>query len=173
MKFYAGIGSRMTPAEVLAYMEGLAGRLRNEGWWLRSGHAPGADQAFERGAGPVAQVYTPWPFFESGVRMVADELYANPTPEAHEHAAAYHPHWYSLKPGAKKLMARNSHQVLGYDLRTPVRFLVCWTPGARGEGGTGQAIRIARDLGIPVFDLAVERYPLDLIHTAVLGWESL
>jgi len=32
--------------------------------------------------------------------------------------------------------------------------VVCWTPGARGRGGTGSAIRLARSRGIPVHDLA-------------------
>ncbi len=56
-------------------------------------------------------------------------------------------------------MARNCYQVLGEDLSTPVDFVVCWTPdGAESEtsrktGGTGQAIRIAADLGIRVYNL--------------------
>jgi hypothetical protein len=32
--------------------------------------------------------------------------------------------------------------------------VVCWTPGARGRGGTGSAIRLARSREIPVHDLA-------------------
>ncbi|HRY03076.1 MAG TPA: hypothetical protein P5256_08115, partial [Beijerinckiaceae bacterium] len=33
-------------------------------------------------------------------------------------------------------------------------FVICWTKDARGGGGTGQAIRLARAHGVPVFDLA-------------------
>ncbi len=47
---YAGIGSRQTPSEMLSLMESLAGRLAADGWVLRSGASPGADQAFFRGA---------------------------------------------------------------------------------------------------------------------------
>ena len=50
-------------------------------------------------------------------------------------------------------MARNSYQVLGRNLDDPVEFVICWTPGGSGSGGTGQAIRIAKDYQIPVFDL--------------------
>ncbi len=32
--------------------------------------------------------------------------------------------------------------------------VVCWTPGGRGRGGTGSAIRLARSREIPVHDLA-------------------
>ena len=54
-------------------------------------------------------------------------------------------------------MARNALQVLGTDGQTPVDFIMCWTPNGSGSGGTGQAIRIARALNIPVFDLGHQR----------------
>ena len=53
-------------------------------------------------------------------------------------------------------MARNCHQVLGQDLKTPVDFIVCWTKDGGESGGTGQALRIARDLNIPVYNLYFE-----------------
>jgi hypothetical protein len=34
--------------------------------------------------------------------------------------------------------------------------VICYTPGGRSGGGTGQAIRVAELYGIPVFDLARE-----------------
>jgi len=46
------------------------------------------------------------------------------------------------------------HQILGADLRSPVEMVVCWTPGARGRGGTGSGICLARSREIPVHDLA-------------------
>lgn len=54
-----------------------------------------------------------------------------------------------------KLHARNCYQVLGADLRTPTQFVICWTPRGSGEGGTGQALRIAKAYNIPIFDLAI------------------
>lgn len=58
-------------------------------------------------------------------------------------------------------MARNSQQILGWGCASQEsEFVICWTQdGATKEttqrtGGTGQAIRIAIDLGIPVFNLA-------------------
>lgn len=50
MKYYAGIGSRNTPADILDLMTHLARRLDSRGYTLRSGGADGADAAFERGA---------------------------------------------------------------------------------------------------------------------------
>jgi hypothetical protein len=47
---YAGIGARKTPEEVLQVMERAGRILGSRGYTLRSGHAAGADMAFERGA---------------------------------------------------------------------------------------------------------------------------
>ncbi len=55
--------------------------------------------------------------------------------------------------GAKKLMSRNSYQVMGYTLNINTNFIICYTENGSGKGGTGQAIRIARSMGIPVFDV--------------------
>jgi hypothetical protein len=51
------------------------------------------------------------------------------------------------------LMARNTHQVLGRDCRTPSLVVVCWTRGAREVGGTAQAMRIARYYEVPIVNL--------------------
>lgn len=154
---YAGIGSRKTPAVILERMTLAAQRLAGMGYVLRSGGADGADTAFERGAGDRKEIFLPWRGFNgNGSSFVVPER------EAEEVAAAIHPAWDKLSPGAKKLMARNSHQILGADLRTPVDFVVAWTPdGAETEdergtatGGTGQAIALASRWGIPVFNFA-------------------
>jgi hypothetical protein len=50
-------------------------------------------------------------------------------------------------------MARNSFQVLGEDLETPATCVICWTPGGKGDGGTGQALRIARHYDVPIIDI--------------------
>ena len=42
--------------------------------------------------------------------------------------------------------------MLGLDLNTPSNFIICWTEDGKGQGGTGQALRIARDYDIPCFD---------------------
>lgn len=153
---YAGIGSRSAPSGVLRVAEDGARMLREAGWTLRSGHAPGCDQAFEVGAGLAAEVFLPWPEFESGVPTVARHVEPWPAAWAYRMAAHFHPAWGRLGSGARALHARNCHEVLGVDLMDPVRFVVCWVPSGR-EGGTGQALRIARALSIPVFFLSRDR----------------
>ena len=80
-------------------------------------------------------------------------------------AEAAHPVWRFLKPGAKKLHMRNVHQVLGDSSdRTPSEFVLCWTPEAKGQGGTAEAITIARFHNIPVYDVAS-----DVVRNVVAG----
>ena len=160
MRSYAGIGSRRTPAPILGLFTQLASQLAERGYLLRSGHASGADQAFERGADRQAEVYLPWPKFEEAVQCAAGYVQRGPSPDAVTMAAVHHPAWERLGRGARSLHARNCHQILGRDLNDPASFVVCWTPdGATTDpgpstGGTGQALRIAAAHGIPVFNLA-------------------
>lgn len=159
-KSYAGIGSRRTPDDVLELMRLLARKLAVEGWRLRSGHAPGADLAFERGALGHADIFLPWPHFNSG-EVVDGTQWVRPTAEAIQIAIDVHPIGEHLSSAALALHARNSHQILGPTLDDPSRFVVCWTnDGAtvnptRATGGTGQAILLAAREKITVFNLQV------------------
>ncbi len=149
-KYYAGIGSRNTPKEVLSLFEKVGKYLVNKGYILRSGGAKGADKSFEVGCDKVngkKEIYLPWYRFENSnsLLIVSDK-------KAFEIAEQFHPYWHNLSQGARKLQARNSHQVLGLDLNTPSKFILCWTKGGKSQGGTGQAIRIAKHYNIPIFD---------------------
>lgn len=68
-------------------------------------------------------------------------------------ARHFHPAWDRCSQGAQKLHTRNVPQVLGQTLSSPVKFVLCWTKDGGASGGTGQAIRIANALGIPVLNL--------------------
>lgn len=148
-RFYTGIGSRQTPASVQRTMTLIGRELSFHNMILRSGGADGADAAFEEGADPgKKEIFLPWFRFNN-----------HPSPLCHLSTEAYivarqfHPAYDRLSDGAKKLMARNSYQVLGETLDKPSAFVICWTPGGKGGGGTGQALRIAHHYGIPIFDL--------------------
>lgn len=145
---YAGIGSRTTPLPIQRGMTRIAQRLAARGFTLRSGAADGADTAFEAGAG-AKEIFVPWKGFGASKEGVVIPL----TNESVALTRRFHPAYDRLSPAVRRLMIRNAHQVLGADLESPVAFVLCWTPGGRGEGGTGQAIRIARAHDIPVFDL--------------------
>lgn len=161
MKFYAGIGSRETPALALEGMTLLAADLEQRGYVLRSGGADGADTAFEFGVVDKAnkRIYLPW----AGFNGCKDGIVCGHSPALRELAARYHPTYNLLNPGVKSLHARNVAQVLGYapeQFRS--EFVVCWTKDGLGKGGTGQAIRVAKAFGVPVFDLAIPGAVLQL-----------
>lgn len=158
--FYTGVGSRETPQEVMFTISELARDLRLFGYVLRSGGAQGADTAFAEGAGSESHIYTPWRGFVSGKAQLAA-----PTIDAYRLAATVHPAWSRLSGGARALHARNCHQVLGDDLKTPSDFLICWTADGctsertrtKNTGGTATAIVLADRNGIPVFNLVDPR----------------
>lgn len=143
---YTGVGSRKTPPEILSLMRQIAGRLASLGFILRSGGAAGADSAFESGAAGKCEIYLASDATEAAARI----------------ASSFHPAWHRCSEFARNLHARNAFQVLGRNLKSPSKFVVCWTrDGAidHGErsietGGTGTAISIASENGIPVFNLA-------------------
>jgi len=145
--YYAGIGSRRTPGDILSLMESIAKWLSERDYILRSGAAQGADTAFENGAGNKKEIFT------------ADSVIH---PLAFETVDKYHPMPSALSDYVRKLMARNAMQIHGASMDIPVGFVICWTPdGANGttvpttrqSGGTGQTIRIAAAAGIEVFNL--------------------
>lgn len=144
---YAGIGSRTTPETICNLMARIALYLDGQGYTLRSGHASGADQAFEAGAGSAKEIFIPW----SGFNGSNSDLL--PVPAAFKMAEEFHPGWKFLNQGMKKLHARNCHQVLGYSLDDPVEFVLCWTHDGTAKGGTGQALRLAEAHKIPIYNL--------------------
>lgn len=167
--YYAGIGSRKTPKDVCRKMF-TAGRILWEaGFTLRSGGARGADTAFESGALFAAtgkestdegvyrrkvdgiEIYLPYQKFNRH----PSERYGT-TKAARDIARQYHPNWEILSCTGRDFMGRNAYQILGSGLNTPVSFVLCWTPGGRFTGGTGQALRHAKDLGIPILNFGVD-----------------
>ena len=157
-KYYAGIGSRSTPSNVLQLMTKLADQLEEEGWVLRSGGAEGADTAFESGVNNPfnKQIFLPSNHFNNRSSREPGILNSSQLPdwgEALKTIERYHPAPERLSTFALKLMARNAMQVLGPDLKTPSSFILCFTPKGEVTGGTGQALSIALECQIPIINL--------------------
>jgi len=152
-RYYAGIGSRESPPEVLSKMTQIASWLLQYDYTLRSGGASGADLAFEAGAGNNKEIYLPWAGYHGRHKGIA-------MPEnawAWEHVRKHHPVQHILTVAARKLMARNTYQVLGPSEAGPRSdFIICWTKDGEASGGTRQAIRIANHYRIPVFNLKTD-----------------
>ncbi len=158
LRTYTGIGARATPPEVLGLMTRAAFALMKRGYVLRSGHAIGADSAFERGAGSAAQIFLPVPGWRgSASTFHAGTLGAELWGRAREIAAAHHPAFAGLSRFVQDLHTRNVFQVLGPTLDSPSEFVLCWTADGEASGGTGQALRIAASHGVPVYNLQRSR----------------
>ena len=174
MVWIAGVGSRDTPAPYLTVIHRLAGTLARRGVGIRSGHARGADLAWEAGAlgaGGAVRLYLPKP--RRGVDgLTPDELSPELLEAAQATARRHHGGWDRFDDITRRLMTRNVLIVLGDQLQTPVAGLACWAPRSRlrsgrvvdVKGGTGLAVRLAAERGIPVLNLALESH-LDLART--------
>ena len=164
--YFTGIGSRDCPKDVLIMAEKIGKILAQKGLILRSGAAEGFDSAIETGCDSVGgkkEIYLPWPKFMDH----KSELF-NHHPRAEEIAFQYHPNLYSQNAPVVKLMTRNSHQVLGKDMKTKSKFIVCYCPVDKNgvpKGGTSQAIRVAEGEGngkIKIFNLFFKEQLEDL-----------
>lgn len=149
---YTGIGSRKVPNLIYEIMVILGEELAAEGKELWSGHANGSDYAFEEGCHKwsvegKSKIFLPWKYFNGSMSPYIVE-----NPEAFNIAKRFHPAWEKLSQAAKKLMARNSHQILGWTLKEKTEFVLCYTENGRLQGGTAQAIKIAEYYNIPVFN---------------------
>lgn len=165
---YTGIGSRVTPEGVLNLMREFGRTLPQIGLVLRSGHADGADMAFEYGCDLAIkedpsvkkEIYLPWKGFNGS----PSKLYDVPRAAIEYAADVYGPAWQFVSHATRLFMGRNIQQVLGKNLDEQSAFVLCWTPdGCRSAaerkkktGGTGQAIACASELNIPVFNLQIE-----------------
>lgn len=185
---FAGIGSRETPDLVCAFMTAVGTAMAARGWRMRSGGAPGADQAFEAGyaAHPgLKEIFLPWKGFEGSTStlvapwvsdaqlaatiarlkpgwtpgvLTGRETAAEVIAHAHILAEHFHPAWEKVSPGGRKLHSRNGHQILGAKLDRKAGLVVAWTIDGQATGGTGQAIRLAQHFGIPVLNLKLRAH---------------
>lgn len=161
--WYAGVGSRETPEDVLQLMQELSLELYSKGYALSSGDATGADRAFWKGA-------TKSPYYRHlGARIYLSAAWVRgraADPENYFYnALSYHTFgeakdtaeiarggWYGLNEWGVNLHTRNVFQILGSNLTEHVQFLIYWAkPIGKTEkvkGGTNTALQIAKRFGV-------------------------
>ena len=195
---YAGIGSRETPPHILSFMTAIAEALEARGFTLRSGFAASADTAFELGTSEdrLREIFAPWKGFGANPNSKWDKprwdqiraweartgrrfrpakafLFTGELRKKAENLAAkFHGNWDRLSSGPKSLHTRNMGQVLGPDLDTPSRFLICSTVDGKASGGTGQAIRTADAYRIPVLNLHDETVHAEIARVLEIASEG-
>tara|TARA_B100000749_G_C18441502_1_gene472372 strand:+ start:2009 stop:2653 length:645 start_codon:yes stop_codon:yes gene_type:complete len=179
-KIYAGIGMRdQYPAKVRMDVEQVmyesAYAFAFMGYKCRSGRAENSDKRFEQGtldairdgATGSLESFLPSSYF-NGMRADGKQYFdATKLPpevlaKQRELVERFHPKGTQLKGFTYNAMARNGNQVLGPDMLSPSRFILCAAKNSKfdknGEiydckGGTGQAVRVAYHYKIPVFNL--------------------
>ncbi len=176
--YYAGIGTRkLNKASSHVFMR-YACAMAFMGGKVRSGHADGSDMSFEIGAkiaydkmaellklepgkySSVMEIHLPWSGFNGQEKNDFAGYHYTNHPAAVAMAERFHPAWEHLGRGPRSMMSRNCNQVMGLDMATPIRFVICETPDGAYDstmtssktGGTGQAIRVADAHGIKVYN---------------------
>lgn len=159
MLTYAGVGSRSITEKEAICIEKIANKLSKK-FVLFSGNAPGADQSFQIGSNGNCVLFLPWAGFEEqnfDFLKVLDVFDLGKSGEGMESVGKFHPN-KNLTYGQKLMMSRNYHQIMGYKKYTKVSFVVfCANEDEKGnvDGGTGQAIRIARSQNIPTINIRI------------------
>ena len=160
---YAGIGTRgdkgKLPPDVKKAILRISKELETLGFVANTGDAIGTDKLFADNV--TSNVFT---------AKHANEFTVEVAREIHPHPEAIDMNSNTTaeqKEYVWNLMARNTNQVFGLNLDTPVDFVLAyepqgWTGGALRptKGGTNQAIDMAYRKGIPVINVAND------------GWES-
>ncbi|MBO9428389.1 hypothetical protein [Sulfitobacter sp. R18_1] len=174
-KPYAGIGSRDLPSHIFDIMVLIGRMMAEDGWTLRSGHAKGADIAFEMGcdeAGGRKEIFLPKKGFNGSKAEftplgqeyyeLAGRYYDIDQGDAPWPRASDNPKWRHLPDWSTMFHARNTQQIFGKNLDSRTDTVVCYTPEGKWKGGTAMALRLieeARAAGdAMVFNLGEERY---------------
>ena len=159
-RVYAGVGSRGQdrgdgrkdiPEDMKARLTAAIQKINKLDYVARTGDADGSD-AVVRNKGLLNKVEV----FEAKdaderTRSIAREIHPNPDALA--------------KPRVLDLMARNTFQIFGQDLDSPVDFVLVYEPsgydgsGLRPErGGSNQAIDMAYRKDIPIINVALDNW---------------
>ena len=151
MPSIAIIGTREPDANQAGLASGLAEVLSVvHNWRISTGGAFGVDLAAMQGTAPgYLTVVLPWESYNLGIIPAhANRLVFNPRIHSKwaDSVNQFHPAPDRLTRGARALHARNYGIVDGANI-------VVAMPDESGGGGTGQGIRVAKSLGIPVIQI--------------------
>lgn len=170
MLYYTGVGSRDITVRERLDMISIGEHLAYARFKLRSGEAPGSDDAFttgaeiasRNGAGSMrrlTELFVPWVgFSKTGRPVIIPDIDCSlgAVAAARDYVNRTHPAPHRLSQGAWRLHSRNPFQVLGRGLDDPSAFLIACADYDRfgiPRGGTRTAWLCARHYGVPCFNL--------------------
>lgn len=164
--YYAGIGSRETPKEIRQDIVDVGSYLSDCGYILRSGNARGADKWFSDGCDLMngdSEIILPFKGYGGGHKNSIIIHNKNLLKQATEIMKSIKPKSYTWNAKNTPYHRRNVFQILGVNLNTPVKFVICYTStGSISEkdvierdetSGTSMAIVLADRLDIPIINM--------------------
>lgn len=154
-KAYAGTGNVGAPPDILTQIKKLTRELDVHGYTTRTGGMEGCEEAFETSAQKL-ELHLPWKNFNN-----KQSEFAFTSKQALAIAKLYHPTFDGLSFSIQAIIAKNIKILLGKDLKSAARFLLCWSEDGvetialrtAKTGNVGHAIAAANSLKIPVFNL--------------------
>lgn len=158
------------PSPIVEKMQKLVGLMNKNGYklraWYPGGCSVGSAIVDPNNTSPhplQVEWYIPTKSYNSLVTpksLVNNEL-------AYQLLRGFHKGWDKIPGFVRALCARDIEVFLGQDCKHPLRFVVIWSPGGeeslsgdkidwKGLGQLAFIIRLAKELGIPLFNLAKE-----------------
>lgn len=159
----------------------IAKYLASSGWTLRSGGARGADTAFEAGAisnNGKKHIYLPQSPFNNH-RVGGDNFLLTPDEKRlarNELSFDILTHFDKMKPFAKNAHARNYFQIHGRKPEKKSQMIIYWCEEdgmGQPTGGTRTAVLLAREAGIPDFNLKHKAVALEVLKRCKLPWKAI
>jgi len=168
VRYYTGIGSRNISAREQRIIKLIAQLLREKGFIVYSGNAKGADIAFQEGSDGECLISLPWSGFNKYLydyenrsidRLIVPNVYTPDFKDGLDSVEVFHHNPKKLDDRGKRLMVRNYYQVTGFNNYPKSEIVICCADEddrGRVMGGTGQAVRIAKSMKIPVINIREE-----------------
>jgi len=158
-KAYAGIGSRQISDNESEIIRSISNRMAALGYWLYSGNAQGADNAFQKGCQNKGISFLPWPNYNSDQR---DTYGFTSIPEsAFFKAKVLHPQGNRLSGSSLQMMARNVLIIEGIDSWPRVELVICCSdpiPNGGVHGGAALCYKLAKQHNIPFINIRENRW---------------
>jgi hypothetical protein len=153
-KYYTAIGPIDYPIEIQETLIKIGAFLASEKYTLRSGASEGFEYTIESGcnkAKGAKEIWLPWFKYEDHSSKLRWEQ------NGWDFISKRKKDWDTLKLTHKIYLARIPHQLLGLNLDEPSKFMLTWSYQGKGAHIFEEALKIAKEYKIPVFDLGDEK----------------
>ena len=152
---YAAISNDNAPSHVVEQFKKIAMDMETRGYTMRTSGNKGVEEIIESLVSNK-EVHVAWKGFNQ-----RETQFTRVDKAAIELVGTLHPAFNDLKDSVKTIIARYAHVILGKDLKSPVRCVVCWTEdGAESAkevtsrtGVVGHVIILCQSLSIPIHNL--------------------